>query len=35
MDEINALIEEQRVIQIDSNKLLEQTEVIQHQIENK
>jgi hypothetical protein len=35
MDEINALIEEQRIIQIDSNKLLEQTETIQHQIENK
>ena len=35
MDEINALIEEQRVIQIDSNKLLEQTNTLQHQIENK
>jgi hypothetical protein len=27
--------EEQRIIQIDGQKLLEQTETIQHQIENK
>jgi hypothetical protein len=33
--EIQQLIEEQRVIQIEGNKLLEQTETIQHQIENK
>jgi hypothetical protein len=33
--EIQQLIEEQRVIQIDGQKLLEQTETIQHQIENK
>jgi hypothetical protein len=33
--EIQQLIEEQRVIQIDGQKLLEQTETIQHQLENK
>jgi hypothetical protein len=33
--EIQQLIEEQRVIQIDGQKLIEQTETIQHQIENK
>ena len=33
--EIQQLIEEQRVIQIEGNKLLEQTETIQHQIDNK
>jgi hypothetical protein len=33
--EIQQLIEEQRIIQIDGQKLLEQTETIQHQIENK
>ena len=33
--EIQQLIEEQRVIQIDGQKLIEQTEAIQHQIENK
>jgi hypothetical protein len=33
--EIQQLIDEQRVIQIDGQKLLEQTEAIQHQIENK
>jgi hypothetical protein len=34
-DEIQQLLEEQRNIQIEGQKLLEQTEVIQHQIENK
>ena len=33
--EIQQLIDEQRVIQIEGQKLIEQTEVIQHQIENK
>ena len=33
--EIQQLLEEQRVIQIDGQKLIEQTETIQHQIENK
>jgi len=33
--EIQQLIEEQRVIQIDGQKLIEKTEAIQHQIENK
>ena len=33
--EIQELIDEQRVIQIEGQKLIEQTEVIQHQIENK
>jgi hypothetical protein len=34
-DEIQQLLEEQRNIQIEGQKLLEQTEIIQHQIENK
>jgi hypothetical protein len=34
-DEIQQLLEEQRVVQIEGQKLLEQTEIIQHQIENK
>jgi hypothetical protein len=34
-DEIAQLIEEQRAIQIEGNKLLEKTETIQHQIEHK
>jgi hypothetical protein len=34
-DEMQLLLEEQRAIQIEGNKLLEQTTVIQHQIENK
>jgi hypothetical protein len=34
-NEIQQLIEEQRVIQIDGQKLIEKTEAIQHQIENK
>lgn len=34
-DEMQLLLEEQRAIQIEGNKLLEQTETIQHQIENK
>ena len=33
--EIQQLIEEQRVIQVEGNKLIEQTETIQHQLENK
>ena len=33
--ELQQLIDEQRVIQIDGQKLLEKTEIIQHQIENK
>ena len=33
--EIQQLIDEQRVIQIDGQKLIEKTEAIQHQIENK
>lgn len=33
--EIQQLIEEQRIIQIEGNKLLEQTETIQKQIESK
>ena len=33
--ELQQLIDEQRVIQIDGQKLLEKTETIQHQIENK
>ena len=33
--EIQQLIDEQRVIQIDGQKLIEKTETIQHQIENK
>ena len=33
--EIQQLIDEQRIIQIEGQKLIEQTEVIQHQIENK
>ena len=33
--EIQQLIEEQRIIQIDGQKLIEKTEAIQHQIENK
>jgi hypothetical protein len=33
--EIQQLIDEQRVIQIDGQKLIEKTESIQHQIENK
>ncbi len=33
--EIQQLIDEQRVIQIEGNKLLEHTETIQHQLENK
>jgi len=33
--EIQQLIDEQRVIQIEGQKLIEQTEIIQHQIENK
>ena len=33
--EIQQLIEEQRVIQIEGQKLIEKTEAIQHQIENK
>ena len=34
-DEMQLLLEEQRAIQIEGNKLLEQTTVIQHQIESK
>jgi hypothetical protein len=34
-DEMQLLLEEQRAIQIEGNKLLEQTETIQYQIENK
>jgi len=34
-DEIQQLLEEQRSVQIEGQKLLEQTEIIQHQIENK
>jgi ABC-type transporter Mla subunit MlaD len=34
-DEIQQLLEEQRAVQIEGNKLLQQTEVIQHQIESK
>jgi len=34
-DEIQQLLEEQRNVQIEGQKLLEQTEIIQHQIENK
>jgi hypothetical protein len=34
-DEIQQLLEEQHNIQIEGQKLLEQTEIIQHQIENK
>jgi hypothetical protein len=34
-DEIQQLLEEQRAVQIEGQKLLQQTEVIQHQIENK
>ena len=34
-DEIQQLLEEQRTVQIEGQKLLEQTEIIQHQIENK
>jgi hypothetical protein len=33
--EIQQLIDEQRIIQIDGQKLIEKTESIQHQIENK
>ena len=33
--EIQQLIDEQRIIQIDGQKLIEKTEAIQHQIENK
>jgi hypothetical protein len=34
-DEIQQLLEEQRAVQIEGQKLLDQTEIIQHQIENK
>ena len=34
-DEIQQLLEEQRAVQIEGQKLLQQTEVIQHQIESK
>jgi hypothetical protein len=34
-DEIQLLLDEQRAVQLEGNKLLEQTEVIQHKIENK
>ena len=34
-DEIQQLLDEQRAVQIEGQKLLDQTEVIQHQIENK
>jgi hypothetical protein len=34
-DEIQQLLEEQRAVQIEGNKLLQQTGVIQQQIENK
>ena len=34
-DEIQQLLDEQRAVQIEGNKLLQQTESIQHQIENK
>jgi methyl-accepting chemotaxis protein len=34
-DEIQQLLEEQRAVQIEGNKLLQQTETIQHQIEHK
>jgi hypothetical protein len=34
-DEIQLLLDEQRAVQIEGNKLLEQTEIIQHKIENK
>jgi hypothetical protein len=33
--EIQHLLEEQRAVQIEGQKLLDQTETIQHQIENK
>jgi hypothetical protein len=33
--ELQQLIDEQRVIQIDGQKLIEKTETLQHQIENK
>jgi hypothetical protein len=34
-DEIQLLLDEQRAVQIEGNKLLEQTEIIKHKIENK
>jgi len=34
-DEIQQLLEEQRAVQIEGQKLLNQTEIIHHQIENK
>ena len=34
-DEIQQLLEEQRAVQIESQKLLDQTEIIQNKIENK
>lgn len=34
-DEIQLLLDEQRAVQLEGNKLLEQTEIIQHKIENK
>jgi dihydroxyacetone kinase DhaKLM complex PTS-EIIA-like component DhaM len=34
-DEIQALLEEQRAVQIEGAKLLEQTDTIQHKLENK
>jgi len=34
-DEIQQLLEEQRAVQIEGQKLLDQTGVIQHQIEHK
>ena len=34
-DEIQLLLNEQRAVQLEGNKLLEQTEIIQHKIENK
>jgi hypothetical protein len=33
--EIQQLLDEQRAVQIEGQKLLDQTETIQHQIENK
>jgi hypothetical protein len=33
--EIQQLLEEQRAVQVEGQKLLDQTETIQHQIENK
>jgi hypothetical protein len=34
-DEIQQLLEEQRAVQLEGQKLIDQTELIQHKIENK